>query len=360
MAVALAGLLAVFPAQEASAARAIPTITSQATSAPIGSLIGDEVVITGDVTGSLSLKAYGPDDSDCSGAVAFSHTFEVNDGGSYSTEFRPARAGVYRWVPEYSGDSGNEPVTAPCNSPNEASTVQKAKPTLLTMASGDIRQGGSVSAYTIVSGGYVPEGTITFRLFGPDDASCSAEPAFTAEVPLTGNGTAASPDFTPASVGDYVWLADYSGDGNNDAVRTGCADGQKIAVAPATCPAVSIDATTYRPTTRVEGPMARGARTRIAVSRPSGLEISAKLRYTFEGKRFTADFGTRRLRNGGTRNFRLVLNENLRRRLPMHSPVEMLLEIKAVPNDMRGCSSPPTVKARVKTRVVKVLTAPQD
>ena len=238
--------------------------------------------------------------------------------------------------------------------------MPKAVPTMLTSASGDVRQGGSVNAHTIVSGGYEPGGSITFSLFGPDDATCSAEPAFTAVVPLTDNGTATSPDFEPASVGDYVWLADYSGDGNNDAVRTDCAEGQKVAVAPTTCPAVSIDATRYRPAKRVEGPTARGARTRIAVSRPSGLEISAKLKYTFEGRKFTAGFGTSSLRNGGTRNFRLVLTRNLRKRLPMHTPVQMILEIKAIPNDLRGCTSPPTVKARVDTRVVKVLTAPQS
>lgn len=360
LAVAFACLLALVPAQQASAAKAVPTITSHATSAPIGSLIGDEVTITGDVTGSMGLRAYGPDDPECSGEPVFTHSFDVEGGGSYSTQFRPVQAGTYRWVADYSGDANYQSVTSPCNAPNETSTVQKSKPTVLNIPSGDVRQGGTVSAYTIVSGGYEPGGTITFSLFGPDDATCTAKPAFTADVPLTENGTAASPSFKPASTGDYTWLADYSGDGNNDAVRTGCADGQKISVAPATCPAVSIDATRYKPAIRVDGPMARGARTRIAVSRPSDLEITAKLKYTFEGRKFTAQFGTRWLRNGGTRNLRLVLTENLRRRLPMHTPVQMLLEIKAIPNDLRGCDSPPTVKARVDTRVVKVLTAPQN
>jgi len=357
---ALACLLVLVPAQGASAAKAIPTITSNATSAPIGSLIGDNVYINGDVTGSLDLKAYGPDDADCSGAAVFDYTFEVTGGGSYSTEFRPTRAGTYRWVAEYSGDTFNEAVTSPCNAANEVSTVPKAVPAMLTIASGDVRLGGSVNAHTIVSGGYEPAGTITFSLFGPDDATCSAEPALKADVPLTANGTATSPDFEPASVGDYVWLADYSGDGNNDAVRTGCADGQKVAVASTACPAVSIDATRYKPTRKVKGPMARGVRTRIAVSRPSGLEISAKLKYTFEGKKFTAGLGTRSLRNGGTRNLRLVLTRTLRKRLPMHTPVRIVLEIRAIPNDLRGCTTPPTVKARVDTRVVKVLTVPQS
>ena len=94
--IVLACLPAAVLTQQASAARAIPTITSNATSAPIGSLIGDNVYINGDVTGSLDLRAYGPDDADCSGAAAFEYTFDVTGGGSYSTEFRPTRAGTYR------------------------------------------------------------------------------------------------------------------------------------------------------------------------------------------------------------------------------------------------------------------------
>ena len=55
----------------------------------------------------------GPNDANCTGAVAFTDTENVSGNGTYTTNpaFTPAAAGTYRWTAAYSGDSGNDPAT---------------------------------------------------------------------------------------------------------------------------------------------------------------------------------------------------------------------------------------------------------
>jgi len=65
--------------------------------------------------------------------------------------------------------------------------------------------------------------TVTFRLFGPADATCASAPVFTSLVVLTG-GTAQSAAFTPAATGTYRWIASYDGDANNLPASGTCGD----------------------------------------------------------------------------------------------------------------------------------------
>ncbi|MFN0070502.1 MAG: hypothetical protein ACKVVP_03295 [Chloroflexota bacterium] len=70
---------------------------------------------------------------------------------------------------------------------------------------------------TVELGGLIhPTGTVSFKLYGPDDVDCSAPPVFTSPlVPVNGNGTYQSAGFTPTGIGTYRWKAAYSGDGTN-------------------------------------------------------------------------------------------------------------------------------------------------
>jgi hypothetical protein len=65
-------------------------------------------------------------------------------------------------------------------------------------------------------------GTITFNLYGPDDATCSGVSIFTSTVPVNGNGAYNSGNFTPTVVGTYRWTAVYSGDASNQSSTSGC------------------------------------------------------------------------------------------------------------------------------------------
>ena len=68
-----------------------------------------------------------------------------------------------------------------------------------------------------LTGGDNPSGSITWKLYGPNDASCSGTPLTTAAVPVSGDGPYTSPPLTPSTAGTYQWVATYSGDTNNTA-----------------------------------------------------------------------------------------------------------------------------------------------
>jgi hypothetical protein len=76
---------------------------------------------------------------------------------------------------------------------------------------------------TLVNG-FSQTGTITFRLFGPNNATCTGTPVFTSIQSVGGNNTYSSTSFTPTAVGTYNWTASYSGDASNPAVATACGD----------------------------------------------------------------------------------------------------------------------------------------
>ncbi|MCA1683893.1 MAG: hypothetical protein LC708_02010, partial [Actinobacteria bacterium] len=72
-----------------------------------------------------------------------------------------------------------------------------------------------------------------FTLFGPNDATCTGPVAFSNTRPVTGNGPVTSAAFTPAAAGMYRWVAVYSGNANNAAVATPCADpAEAVTVTP--------------------------------------------------------------------------------------------------------------------------------
>jgi hypothetical protein len=96
--------------------------------------------------------------------------------------------------------------------------------TLTTQASAAVQLGGLIHDTATLSGGVAPTGTITFQLFGPNDATCTAAPAFTSTVTVAGNGSYTSANFTPSVAGTYRWIATYSGDAANAASATACND----------------------------------------------------------------------------------------------------------------------------------------
>jgi lysophospholipase L1-like esterase len=109
-----------------------------------------------------------------------------------------------------------------------------------TTASGAVTVGGTVNDTATLSGGVGPTGTITFQLFGPDNATCAGTPAFTSTRTVTGNGAYTSDSFSPSASGTYRWVAAYSGDANNNDAVTGCSDPAESVVvnAAAVSPAV--------------------------------------------------------------------------------------------------------------------------
>jgi hypothetical protein len=79
------------------------------------------------------------------------------------------------------------------------------------------------ATFTEGTNGDAPTGSLVFKLFGPNDPTCTNAPAFVSSAQsVDGEGNYGSGNFTPAAVGTYTWQALYSGDTNNPAVTTAC------------------------------------------------------------------------------------------------------------------------------------------
>jgi hypothetical protein len=213
-----------------------PALTTTASPpAPAGSPITDTAHLAGgaDPTGTITFKVYGPDDPTCAEPAAGLSTVAVTAGnGDYASQpFTPTAAGTYRWVAEYSGDENNKGAgPTACEDAAESVVVSKAHPALRTLTRPTIRLPGTVRDIAALSAGSEPTGTITFRLFGPDDATCSGAPVFTAQRTVTGNGFYGSGRFAPTQAGTYRWIATYSGDANNDPAATVCGESRETVV----------------------------------------------------------------------------------------------------------------------------------
>ena len=90
-----------------------PAISTAATEqVDAGQSISDRATLSGataDAGGSITFKAYGPNNANCSGAAAFTtNAIAVDGNGTYGpVSFTPDAAGTYRWIASYSGDAKN-------------------------------------------------------------------------------------------------------------------------------------------------------------------------------------------------------------------------------------------------------------
>lgn len=92
------------------------------------------------------------------------------------------------------------------------------------VSSSSITLGQQTFDTATLTNGFSQTGTITFRLFGPNNAACTGTPVFTSIQSVGGNNTYSSTSFTPTAVGTYNWTASYSGDASNPATATACGD----------------------------------------------------------------------------------------------------------------------------------------
>jgi hypothetical protein len=221
-------------------ALANPTLSSSASpAAVIGHAVSDTATLAGGAnpTGTVTFRLYGPFDGSCSAPPAFRDTEPVSGNGSYpSATFTPTRVGFYQWRVSYSGDVANSSATSPCGAQNESVWIRKATPTLSTTAS--LTPGGALLDRARLTGGYHPKSLITFRLYGPDDATCSGQPVYVHRVPVDGNGAYQTRPFRPPGPGIYRFTAVYHREapnsplnGRNRGARSPCnAPGESVTV----------------------------------------------------------------------------------------------------------------------------------
>ncbi len=214
--------------------KATPAISTTASaSVTVGGSISDVAHVTGgsNPTGTVDFALYGPGDPTCAGPAIFtSNDRPLSVGSATSASFPTSQVGTYRWIATYSGDANNESVHGKCGDPNESVVVTKANPLISTTASADIKLGGQLSDTALLSGAFNPTGSITFKLYGPDNATCSGQSIFINVVDVDGSGSyPTSQAFTPSATGIYRWIASYSGDANNNAVAGACNDENETA-----------------------------------------------------------------------------------------------------------------------------------
>ncbi len=238
---------------ETSTVTAILSLTTTASPAvTIGGTISDTATLSGgdSPTGTITFSAFGPNDtSGCDDTPVFTSTSEVTDDGSYTSgTFTPSAPGTYVFEAAYSGDDSNSPVVTSCSDPGESVAVNAAIPAITTKASATVPVGGTISDAATLSGGVNPTGTITFTVFGPDDATCAGPPSFTSTTTLTsGNGTYASSPFTASAAGTYRFVSAYSGDGDNQGVTTLCNDPNESVVVQQALPVLETTASASVP-----------------------------------------------------------------------------------------------------------------
>jgi YVTN family beta-propeller protein len=129
--------------------------------------------------------------------------------------------------------------TVSCNGGPQATISHRVRvkvlPTVTTSASANTTLGNPVSDTATLAGGQSPTGTILFRLYGLDNATCAGSAMFKSKVAVSGNGDYFSGNVTPARPGTYRWTAAYSGDSGNASAATACNDSaESVTVDPAT------------------------------------------------------------------------------------------------------------------------------
>jgi hypothetical protein len=213
------------PPTQVSISNCAALTTNATQSVTVGNPISDTATLSGvtnNAGGTITFRAFGPDDANCSGTAAFtSQPIAVNGPGNYNSgNFTPEQVGTYRWTADYSGDANNEEASSPCNAPNESSVVSPAAANIVTTQKLFPQDSATLSA----NAGGTPTGTVDFALYA--GADCSGTPVFTQEnVDLT-NGTANTNNtevfVDQASSGDYKWIVHYDGDATHDEATSEC------------------------------------------------------------------------------------------------------------------------------------------
>jgi hypothetical protein len=225
-----------------------PSIT---TTASAGVTIGGQVHASAtlasghEATGTIGFALYKPGDTTCIGTPAFTETVTVTAATTTyeSASFTPTEAGTYHWTASYSGDSENKATASPCAEASAAVTVAQASPSVTTTASSGVTVGGQVHASATLAGSHQATGTIGFALYKPGDTTCIGTPAFTETVAVTAATTTyESASFTPNEAGTYHWTASYSGDTNNKAAASPCAEASAAVAVAAASPSVTTTA----------------------------------------------------------------------------------------------------------------------
>src|ERR1019366_4281683 len=217
----------------------ITTTQSDADGAPVGTALTDSAHVTGDNPGgTVAFSLFGPNDSNCatnedsSNGALQTWTVALDQDGNAKVPapgYMTSTVGTYQWVATYSGDANNAGATSGCG--NESVVINKVDSAIRTDQSNkDGAPVGTSFKDTATLSGDAPTGTVTFFLYGPNDANCvdNADAGMhwlqKWMVKLGENGKASVPDpgYKTSVAGNYQGVAVYSGDANNTTAKSAC------------------------------------------------------------------------------------------------------------------------------------------
>ncbi len=188
-----------------------------------GSVVGsaipeDSAVLAGGYheSGPLTFTLTAPNNT-----VVDTETVTPNGDGTYSTTNTTVatQVGIYTWTVSFAADGLNNGAHDQGGTTEQVTTL-KASPTLVTTASFKTGSGSVVGTAipedsAALSGGYQENGSITFKLYAPDNSVVDTE-----TVTPNGNGTYVTSNATVATqVGTYTWTASYASDGLNNSAH---------------------------------------------------------------------------------------------------------------------------------------------
>jgi hypothetical protein len=314
LALACAAALLLAPASAVAVPATGPTITTtaQATTVVIFTQdLQDTAHVTSDgvtaaTTGSVRFRIYGPNDANCSGPVDFTSTNPVDANGlATSGTTTPPVGGTYQWVADYLATDGTTVLaSSPCNSLNE-STLHIPNPFSICLTVPELCGPVSTISTTAQPGPMAPFGaklsdkaavtvgfasgqspaiigTVTFKLYGPDDPNCNGTPVYTdADKPVS-SGLASSGEFTTTRAGEYHWVANYSGGGGMPAVSGSCGDASETTLVAKAAPSLANsvrDAATDSPWAGTQTTGAKAYNSAVLTDTVSGLTPSGTVTY---------------------------------------------------------------------------------
>ena len=208
--------------------KATPTVTAGVAESPV--VIGSAVLTEGLVSngyhpgGTIQLSLFAPGDTGCTTA-ADTETRDLTADGRAEALLTPTSVGTWRLRASYPGDQWNDPASTGCD--ETLLVVVKASPTLApvsipTMA----RKGDVLRARVALRDAYRPGGRVQFRLFAPEDPSCSGVPVYIEEAEVNDSTATTSTGFVVPKQreGTWNWTGSYLGDENNDVSASDCGE----------------------------------------------------------------------------------------------------------------------------------------
>ena len=213
-----------------------PAVVTQvsATETKPGGQLTDKVVVTGlgVVAAPVQVELWGPFDTvaaiSCSGTPFATQTFTANGDGTYTTEpITIDRAGYFTYRESLAGGPANDAASTACAEAAET-TLSKPGPLVTTLASSEVvKPGARIFDQISVQGLGKTPATVALELFGPfavrSAIRCNGTPVATLQVPVTGDGSFASPKVTVPKVGFYAFREHIAAAGLVPAFQGDCA-----------------------------------------------------------------------------------------------------------------------------------------